>query len=140
MIPLILNVVKNFQVLEEILQLEKNIRVKCFIKAFETFNEVVSGCFGNELAADIAQNIQAFREAYLSTDATVTPKVHAVFHHVLEFIELKGCGLEIYNEQSTEALHSSFKQQWERFKVHQTHPMYNHSLLNCVIDYNSKRL
>ena len=107
MIPLILNVVKNFQVLEEILQLEKNIRVKCFIKAFETFNEVVSGCFGDELAKDIAQNIQAFREAYLSTDPTVTPKVHAVFHHVLEFIELKGCGLGVYNQQRLYTPHSN---------------------------------
>ena len=36
----------------------------------------------------------------------VTPKAHAVFHHITELIKLQKVGL--FSEQSTEALHLAF--------------------------------
>lgn len=131
---------KNVNILNELLEDENLIELKCFSKAFETFKEVVDGCFGSTICSNIFQKIENFKEAYLTTKVSITPKAHAIFHHVPEFLEMKGCGLGVYSEQSTETLHSDFKSQWSRFKIIKGHPKYEENLFNCVVDYNSKHM
>ena len=44
----------------------------------------------------------------------VTPKVHAVIHHVGQFRELKKRDLGPWSEQASEAVHSDFLKLWDR--------------------------
>ena len=74
-------------------KLLKNIdklRVVCsqndfFINVFEAFNDVLASCFGTQLADDFEEKIELFSTCYLKLNISVTPKVHAVMHHVSEF-------------------------------------------------------
>ena len=47
-----------------------------FILAFRTFASVVDSCFGVSLKSGYEDAIRKFKEAYLSLDITVTPKVY----------------------------------------------------------------
>ena len=76
----------------------------------------------------------------LSLPASVTPKEHAVFHHVAEFIEKRNSPLGLCSKQATEAMHSKFKNHWDHYKQCQSHPEYEAQLFRCVVDYNSKHI
>ena len=67
------------------------------------------------------QHIKDFNNSYLQLPVSVNPKAQAVFYHVPELITLKGKALGIFNEQSTEALHSIFSDQWCRYKRNPDH-------------------
>ena len=60
-----------------------------FIKTFRAFDKVVTSCYGHTLSDDYESNIRQFRIEYKRLKTSVTPKVHAVFHHVAEFCKLK---------------------------------------------------
>ena len=68
-----------------------SLREKCpakfsqFVTTLKLFDEVVSSCYGFELARDFLKKIVAFKTAYLKLPISVTPKVHAVFYHIPEF-------------------------------------------------------
>ena len=131
---------KNIDVLQRIVESEKAEHMLGFVKTFQHFKSVVSSCFGRTLNTAYVQHIKDFKNSYLQLSVSVTPKAHAVFYHVPEFIALKGLALAIFSEQSTETLHSIFSAQWARYKRNPDHPSYGSQLRNCVIDYNSKHL
>lgn len=111
-----------------------------FIETLRHFKEVVTSCFGTTLQENYKETIQKFKTSFLFLPISVTPKVHAVFYHVSEFVEKHQTSLGIFSEQATEAMHSRFKVHWERYKRIPTHPEYGKQLFNCVVDYNSKHL
>ena len=47
------------------------------------------------------------------------PKIHCMFQHVTQFLEMKGLktGLGAWSEQAMESVHHNLKLQWERTKV-----------------------
>ena len=61
-------------------------------------------CFGQELDTDFKACIKDFEEFYRSLGISVTPKVHSVFEHVSQFLEMKGLktGLGAWSEQAME--------------------------------------
>jgi hypothetical protein len=130
----------NIDLLSELATKHRIAPAKGFVKAFEHFRRVVHSCFGNNLSADFEIHIKAFQECYLTLPVTVTPKAHAVFHHVSEFVKLHNSGLGQFSEQSTEALHSVFSSHWARYKRSLDNPNYGKQLFNCVLDYNCKHL
>jgi hypothetical protein len=72
---------------------------------------------------------------------STTPKLHILYHHVGQFIQQTRKTLGLFSEQSAESLHHDFEGQWNgRFKRDMSHPDYQSQLLNCVVEYNSKRL
>lgn len=86
-------------------------------------------------------DIQEFKLKYIALGIPVTPKAHAVFHHVAEFCELKGTGLAKWSEQSVESLHSNFEQLWSDFKVKSfDHPDFRNRIFRAVSAYNSRHL
>ena len=118
-----------------------NPQVKLFAEAFKALNEVVSACYGYELQKGYKTKINNFRRTYLALGISVTPKVHAVFHHVSEFCDLTKKGLGSWSEQASESIHHDFKQTWGRFKINKTdHEHYGEHLLNAVRMYNSHHL
>ena len=115
---------KNIDVLQRIVKSEKAEHMLGFVKTFQHFKSVVSSCFGRTLNTAYVQHIKDFKSSYLQLSVSVTPKAHAVFYHVPEFIALKGSALGIFSEQSTETLHSIFSAQWARYKRNPDHPSY----------------
>ena len=56
-----------------------------------SLNIVVSSCFGKTLDENAAKHIETFKNNYIqlcsltNKKLSVTPKVHTVFHHILDF-------------------------------------------------------
>ena len=72
---------------------------------------------------------------------SVTPKVHAVFHHIIEFCEFSGMGLGAFSEQTSEALHHKFNECWGDFYVKDfDNPSYPDRFLSAVKTFNSLHL
>ncbi len=131
---------QNIDILQRLAEKACAYQALGFIETLRNFRDVVNACFGSALQRDFKEKIEKFRTSYLFLPITVTPKVHAVFYHVAEFVEKHQTSLGIFSEQATEALHSKFKVHWERYKRIPDHPDYGKQLLNCIVDYNSKHL
>ena len=74
---------------------------------------------------------------------TITPKIHIIEHHIVDFIKLKGeeHGLGWWSEQAFESMHSDMKKEWNSVKISDlNHPDFPERLLNFVIRYNSKHI
>ena len=107
--------------------------VKKYAKAFKALNDVVHACYGYDLADDYLVKISSFSVAYLNLKINVTPKIHAVMHHISEFCKKTRRGLGPWSEQASESIHHDFKQTWQRFKINSTdHELYAENLLKAV--------
>ena len=139
-----LKLLKNINILEEMLDnattWDRKEEALSFVKAFKDFKKVVRACFGILKAEDFKESLSKFKSSYMTLGISITPKVHAVFYHIEEFLENKRFGLGIYSEQSTESLHSKFSVHWSRYKRNLSHPKYGDYLLSCIVDFNSKHL
>ena len=115
------------------------------LQVLEQFNRVKKSCFGGELNADYHVQIEKFADLYLALGKSVTPKVHAIFLHVPQFLNYNKNlqkGLGYWSEQASETVHTDFDSLWigSSYKRAITHKSYNSQLLKCVIAYNSKHL
>ena len=132
---------QNLDLLQHLAEKDSAFQVFPFIETFRKFQAVVASCFGMHLKDDFGEKIRQFKESYLALErCTITPKVHAVFFHVKQFIDLKKVSLCIYSEQATEAMHKQFGHHWQRYKRSSTHPDYASRLKACLVDFNSKHL
>lgn len=112
-----------------------------FVDTFQEFNSVVQGCYGHELADDYKDRIKKFRDCYMKTKMSVTPKVHAVFHHITDFCSFKRRGLGAWSEQTVEATHHEFEMTWKHYKMNDiSNPNYGKQLLAAVCMFNSKHM
>ena len=114
--------------------------LKKFGRALDAFNEVRISVFGQTLDQDFAKKIKNFEKAYEKLEIPVTPKIHAIFTHVLEWCTIHEESLGPYSEQAGETLHSDFKKTWVNYYRPPTHPKYSTHLLNAVVTYNSLHL
>ena len=125
-------------------KLPKNtaIRIVLFTRTISLFNQVVSSCFGQQLDPGFKVAINKFSSYYRRLGISVTPKVHCVMVHAVQFLERKGlvAGLGAWSEQAMEAAHHDFKLEWERTKVGPHHPKYDEAIFNAVLRYNSKHI
>ena len=80
---------KNMDVSQRIVKREKVDHMNGFVKTLQHFKSVVSSCFGMTLNTAYVQHIKHFKKSYLQLPVSVTPKAHAVFYHVPEFIALR---------------------------------------------------
>ena len=89
-----------------------------------------------------AEIIPDFSNHYRAHNTSVTPKVHVVEKHVVEFLKYKGeiAGLGFYSEQAMESGHRDFKLEWEKVKVSPNHKEYGNRLLQTVVRYAGKHL
>ena len=112
-----------------------------FADAFESFDKVVKSCFGSELSPGYVDNIREFTDKFKKLDISVTPKVHAVMHHVEEFCEIKGKGLGPWSEQTSESIHHDFNECWKKyFLKDMDREEYPDRILNAVRMYNGLHL
>lgn len=117
-----------------------NLEGKKFVRAFRELDLVVKSCFGEKLESGYEENIFNFKKSYLDLEIPVTPKIHAIFYHVIDFCSTVGDGLGRYSEQASESVHYSFSSEWRNFKVTRSHPEYISRLLRAVNVYNTNHI
>ena len=111
-----------------------------FVNAFTAFSVVVESCYGKDLLPNYKEAISQFQSKYNQLNISVTPKIHAVFYHIIDFCDRRHLGLGWWSEQSCESVHHDFKQTWDRYSVSFTNSRYHEQLLKAVKDYCSKHL
>jgi len=85
--------------------------------------------------------VEQFKIAFSDLGINITPKIHAVIHHIPEFCEMKQRGLGPWSEQSSEAAHHDFTQTWNRYKVKSyEHPEFPSRILRAISTYNGSHL
>lgn len=116
--------------------------IKClkYVKCYQNFGAVVDSCFSQELGTNFEQKILAFQKSYCDLNISITPKVHAVFFHILHFCRRTGKGLGFFSEQCIESVHADFKNTWAKYKVSNTNVNYPENLLKAVREYNSRHI
>ena len=112
------------------------------VRTLVKFDQVVVACFGQDLDPCFRASIKEFENLYRSLGISVTPKVHCVFQHVTEFLEMTGLktGLGAWSEQAMESVHHDLRLEWERSKVGPNHPNYAEQLFSTIVRYNSKHI
>lgn len=130
------------KLLDNLDSLRASSTIEClkYVQALQDFKNVVHHCFGEILRPSYEINIEKFKKSYLQLEKPVTPKVHAVFFHVLQFCKITGRALGFYSEQIVETLHYHYDTNWGRFKVNKNHPEYQKKILRSVCAYNSKHI
>ena len=124
------------------LPLNSAIPAVLFCKTMVLFNKVVEACFGQKLYPSYEVAISRFEHFYRRLDISVTPKVHCVFVHIKQFLELKGevTGLGAWSEQAMESAHHEFKLESQLTKVGPDHPKYDEILFDAVVRFNAKHV
>ena len=117
------------------------IMASAYVEAFRSLGDVVEACFGMTLHDDYVDKIVIFKDAYDALPTkTITPKIHAIIHHVPEFCQEHQTSLGVYSEQASEAVHSEFNDFWKRYKVSKNNPNYKTQLYRAVTEFNSDRI
>jgi hypothetical protein len=112
-----------------------------YYAAFSAFNDVVAGCFGKVVSADIEEKINKFKNAYMNLGCSFTSKVHILCNHVFPVVSLTTHGLADMSEQSLEATHHTFEQIWMKYLVKDhNHPEYGSRLKRALVEFNSCHL
>lgn len=83
---------------------QKDTKISSVIKCFYTFNEVRQKCFGNRCLSGYKEAIKDFENNYSELELSTTPKLHALFEHVPQFLERQEghTGLGPFSEQASE--------------------------------------
>ena len=115
------------------------------LESLKAFSKVKDACFGQELHEEYIDFIKHFSSVYRSlNNMTITPKIHIVEHHLVDFFEQMGetgHGLGWYSEQSFEAMHSDMKEEWNRVKISDpNHPDFGKRLFDFVVAYNARHI
>ena len=113
-----------------------------FVEALRLLDRVVTSCFGQGLALDYEECVKAFSNQYRTLGISVTPKIHIIEQHVVEFLKAKGevAGLGFWSEQAMESGHHDFKLEWEKVKVSSNHKQYSQRLYNTTVRYAGKHI
>ena len=139
---------KKLPVLEKVIMQESDelkIEGLSLLESLRCFSKVQDACFGQELKEGFENVIKQFCQVYRSLDnMSITPKIHIVEHHIVDFfreIGDKEHGLGWYSEQGFEAIHHDMKQEWDRVKIcDPDHPDFGKRLLDFVVAYNARHI
>ena len=115
--------------------------------SLRSFRKVQDACFGQVLQEGFEDSITDFSKVYRSLDMesmTITPKIHIVEHHLVDFFNEIGDiehGLGWYSEQGFEAMHYDMMQEWKRVQIcDPNHPEFGKRLLDFVIAYVARHI
>ena len=123
------------------LRSKNNIFLMKYVQLLEDLKDVIHDCFGNDLKPKFARSIEKFKISYLSTNISVTPKIHAIFFHVLDFCQENNHSLGFYSEQAVESIHHDFKTIWSNYLIkNRGDPRYDDSLLTAIQQFNARHL
>ena len=91
------------------------------IALLQAFKEVKDGVFGVHLAPNYEDILSEFRHILLvaneAANIPITPKLHTIAFHVVQWCRRTGTGLAAANEAAVEAAHHTWLQVWANYKV-----------------------
>ena len=112
-----------------------------YLSAFKSFDDVRISCFGNDLLPDFEKRIAIFHERYLLLGISVTPAVHVLYCHVVQFCKFFKSALGRFSEQASESVHHDFYMMWSSSgKVDTSNMNYENNLFKAVLRYNGRHL
>ena len=136
-------VLKNAEKLLEILPED----LHCFVRLLVSFREVVHACFTAkkllpDYRAKIAQYCDAVLEVHSKHGFSITPKIHIIMDHLIEWLDVFGVPLGKFSEHELEATHYEFNKLWtKRFQVKEiSSPDYTARLLKACLTFNERNL
>ncbi len=112
--------------------------VQEFVSLFEAFDRLVNSCFGNSLDQNYLKYLTQFENLFHEANLRETPKLHAIFRHVPQFLCDKPHGLGVYSEQAFEGVHHDFGEHYKNFKRNPNHPEFREKFTRAVITYNAR--
>ena len=127
---------------KHLLDFETATKALPFVESLRLLDKVFTACFGQALDPDYKECIDAFSGQYRTLGITITPKIHIIEQHVVEFLRAKGetAGLGFWSEQAMESGHHDFKLEWEKVKVSANHKQYSERLFNTAVRYAGKHI
>ena len=88
-------------------------------------------------------HIRTFKEIYCDLGINITPKVHILTEHVIDFCQSNNRSLGWYSEQALESTHHDFySNTWikQSYKRNIGHPQYAKNIKDAVVSHNSKNI
>ena len=119
--------------------LEKDLpsELKKYARALNAFNKVRVAAFGEHLGSSLEADVAQFRSCYMELLIPITPKVHIIIDHLVDFCKRHGSALGPFSEQASESVHADFSQIWQHYRVAPNHDRFADKLLSAVVKYNS---
>ena len=116
-----------------------------FLDCLCGLRDTVDSTFGFTLDPFYTDVINRFKVSFenLSEKFGVSEsiKLHMIFTHVPQFIEMTGKPLGEFSEQELENSHSAFDHIWARYKVKDTtNPTYTSNYLRAVLNFNANNI
>ena len=143
------NVLRGVNSLRNLLSrdLKKSQKLQDILKAMETLEAVKHCCFGQDLDPRFEKEIQLLGKLWLRIGMSVTPKAHALFVHVSQFLHFKNPqtgpkrGLGYWSEQASESVHHDFERHWQQgYKRPLDSPDYDLKALQCISTYAARHI
>ncbi len=112
------------------------------VNCLRLFEEVVEATFEPVLSPNNEEVISQFGVSFTTIMSTfhisMTPKVHIVLHHMLQFIRMTQMPLGLFSDEVVEEQHKRFLKCYKRYGVNCTYNSnFPNRFLNSVIHYNS---
>ena len=116
--PQCARILDNLWVLEPFLQGEEGFYTMALLQSFK---EVKDKVFGVTLAHDFEDILANFKMilqvAHEAVGIPITPKLHTIANHVVQWCRNTGTGLAAANEAAVEAAHSTWGEVWAHYRV-----------------------
>ena len=108
----------------------------------ELFKRVKVAVFGLELAVNHKEVLADFKThlhmAYTHSSLPITPKLHIISVHVVQWVQRTGTGLAKMNKAAVEASHHVWMEVWKHYKVNgETFEVFKKQGLRALIRVNA---
>ena len=85
------------------------------------FKSVKTAVFGTELSSNYLEVMRDFKIhldlAHMASLLPITPKLHIISEHIIQWVEMTGDSLAKSNEAAVEAAHHVWWEVWKHYKV-----------------------
>ena len=113
-----------------------------FLNVLESFKRVKDAVFGLELAANYEEVMADFKThlhlAHIGSYLPITPKLHIISTHVVQWVRRTGTGLAKMNEAAVEASHHVWWEVWKHYKVKsETSEVFKKQALKALVRVNA---
>ena len=139
--PGLVKVLKNLSLLADILPPT----FLPFLECLYGLRDTIDSTFGFTLDPYYLDVIKRFKESFdkLREEFGVSEstKLHMIFTHLPQFIQMTGKPLGEFSEQELENSHSAFENIWARYRVKDTKSdTYTNNYLRSVLNFNANNI
>ena len=113
----------------------------CLVGLRDTINSTFGFILDPYYQGVISRFHKSFKDLRSRFNVSETTKLHIIFTHVAQFIELTGKPLGEFSEQELENSHSAFESIWNRYRVKKTSSeVYSANYFRAVLGFNAQNI